>query len=244
MSGRSRLPFANDILDAPITCLVTALILGIFGIAWTKGSHAGLSLTLDTLITYGANNRFHVWEGEYWRLLASVFLHAGWVHMLWNLWSMVGWCAGIERLVGWGWFAFAYLTTGIGASACSVLGHATTSVGASGAGFGMIAVILALLYRRAGDLEAFRADPFAHRLLVNTGAWALVGYLGLAHMDNWAHAGGFLFGIPCGLLLGNRRGKKRGAWIAGLAAYSLVWAAVVAAACIPGLGMKERGFGP
>lgn len=241
MSPGRRLRFADDILDAPVTCLITALILGIFGIAWTKGAHQGLSLTHETLLAFGGNNRYRVWDGEYWRLLSAVFLHVGWIHMLWNLWSMVGWCAGLERTVGPGWFAFAYLTTGIGSFAWSTIGHPVTSAGASGAAFGMIGVSLSLLYRRAGGWDAFRADPLAHRLMLNSGGWVLVGYLGVLGMDNWAHAGGFLLGVPCGLILESRRGKHRQAWIVGLAAYILLWAGVVAAACVPGLAFNLRG---
>ena len=117
-----------------------------------------------------------------------------------------------------------------------VLAHPAFGAGSSGAGFGMIAVILALLYRRAGSWEAFISNPAAKTMLVNTGIWVLIGFSGAIRMDNYAHLGGFAFGIPCGLLLETRRGRSRGRWIAGLAAYIFVWLGVVVAACIPGLG--------
>jgi rhomboid protease GluP len=232
--GRS---LADRILESPITWLITAINLGVFTIAWIQGEHRGESLSGETLLTYGAVGRHLVWDlGEYWRLLTAVFLHIGWIHLLWNTWGMFGWCADIERTVGSAWFAFAYVTTGVGASAVSVIGHSSFGAGASGAGFGMIAVILALLYRRAGSWEAFWSSSSIRSILINTGIWVAIGFAGLIRMDNYAHLGGFALGIPCGLVLESRRGKNRPLWIAGVVAYMVVVIGLVVVACIPGLG--------
>jgi rhomboid protease GluP len=243
MSGdRGGHTLADRVLESPVTWLITALNLGIFAIAWTKGEHEGGSLSGATLISYGAMERYHIWSGDYWRLLTAVFLHVGWIHLLWNSWIMFSWCAEIERTVGSLWFVFAYLTTGIGASAVSVLGHPAFGAGASGAGFGMIAVTLSILYRRAGSWDSFISSPGVKQVLVNTGIWVVIGIsMVSARMDNYAHLGGFAFGVPCGLLLENRRGRNRPLWLAGLAAYIFVWVGVVVAACIPGLGIGRPG---
>jgi rhomboid protease GluP len=239
MNDERRAPsLADYILESPITWLFTAINLGVFAIVWNRGETEGTSLTVDTLRSFGAVYRPRVQAGEYWRLLTAVFLHTGWIHLLWNSWAMFGWCASIEKAVGSLWFAFAYVTTGVAASAVSVLSHTVTAAGASGAGFGMIAVILALLYRRAGGWDPFISSPAVKNILVNTGIWVLIGFSGFIRMDNYAHLGGFAFGVPCGLVLGFRRGQHRGRWIAGLAAYILVILALVVAACVP-----EFGFG-
>jgi rhomboid protease GluP len=240
MSGERSSSVADYILESPITWLITAINVGVFAIAWTQGEHAGGQLSTETLLHFGGDYRYLVWRGDYWRLLTCVFLHVGWVHLIWNTWALFSWCASVEKTVGSIWFAFAYVTTGIGSSAISVLGHAAPSAGASGAGFGMVSVILALLYRRAGSWDAFISNAHVKNILVNTGIWVAIGLSGVARMDNYAHLGGFALGIPCGLLLEARRGKHRGRWIAGLAAYMVVWLGVVVAACVPGLGMGER----
>jgi rhomboid protease GluP len=228
---------ADRILESPITWLITAINLGIFVIAWIHDGHRSESLSPETLIAYGAMHRHFIWSGDYWRLLTAVFLHVGWIHLLWNTWGLFGWCAAIERTVGSLWFAFAYVTTGIGASAISVLCHPAFGAGASGAGFGMIAVTLSILYRRAGSWNSFMANPFVKQVLINTGIWVVIGFTALTRMDNYAHLGGFALGVPCGLIVESRRGRSRPLWIAGVAAYILVWAGIVAAACIPGLGL-------
>jgi len=241
MSGGRGRGLVDRLLDSPVTWFITAINLGIFIIAWSRGESREGSLSPGTLLAFGANERFHVWSGDYWRLLAAVFLHVGVIHLLWNTWGMFGWCAGIERTVGPAWFAFAYLTTGIGASAVSLLSHHVLSAGASGAGFGMIAVTLSILYRRAGSWSAFMADPFVKQVLINTAIWVVIGFTAVARMDNAAHLGGFALGIPCGLIVEARRGRKRSAWFVALAAYILVWLGVVVAACIPGMGFGQIG---
>ncbi|MBI3856761.1 MAG: rhomboid family intramembrane serine protease, partial [Planctomycetes bacterium] len=198
-------------------------------------------LTAETLLSYGAIERFSIWHGEWWRLLSAVFLHVGWIHLLLNLFGIFPRCMDLEKSVGSAWFAFAYLTTGIGASAVSVIAQHAFGAGASGAGFGMFAATLSMLYRREGSWHNFLANPFARIIIRNLFIWVLIGLTMMGNIDHYAHLGGFLFGVPCGLLLENRRGKDRPVWMAGLAAYILVWAGVVAAACIPGLGFGDRG---
>jgi membrane associated rhomboid family serine protease len=132
---------------------------------------------------------------------------------------------------------FAYLTTGIGASAVSVLGHVAISAGASGAGFGMVGMTLAFLYRTAGSWRGFLSDAEARGILRMTGIWFLLGLTMVVRMDNYAHLGGLFLGAGCGLVLGSKRRQLRAAWVAGLAAYIVVWIALVVLACIPGMGL-------
>jgi rhomboid protease GluP len=234
MSGES--PIIDWLLRSPVTWFIMALNIGIFIIAEIHGN----TTSVETLVAYGAVERQIVQlAGDYWRLLTCMFLHIGVYHLIFNTWAIV-WCSDIERTVGSAWFSFAYLTTGIGASAVSVLCHDAVMAGASGAIFGMIAVYLMLLYRRAGSWEAFWSNPSIRGRVVQTAIWVVIGFAGLIPMDNFAHLGGFAFGIPAGLLLETRRGRKRPAWIAGLAAYMVVWLGVVVAACTPGVGLHWR----
>ena len=240
MSGsREGSSLADRILLSPVTWLITALNLGVFIIVWMRDQSDGFSLSTETLIAFGASKRYYVQGGEYWRLLTAVFLHGGLVHLAVNTWFMFGWCSAVEKNSGSGWFAFAYLTTGIGSFAVSVLGKQTSSVGASGAGFGIIAVVMVLLYRRAGNWEAFTSDPFVRNTLYLSVIWILAGFFLIRRIDTGAHLGGAVFGVLCGLVLDQRRGRRRPAWIAALAAYMVLWAGVVVAACIPGLGLNR-----
>jgi len=229
----------DRVLRSPVTWFITALNIGVFLIVWWRDPANGSSLSTENLIAFGASKRYYVQGGEYWRLLTAVFLHGGWIHLVVNTWFMFGWCSAVEKNSGSAWFAFAYLTTGIGGFAVSVLSQQATSVGASGAGFGIVAVVLALLYRRAGSWETFTLDPFVRNTLYMGLIWILVGFFLIRMLDTGAHLGGAVFGMFCGLILGSRRGRRRPAWIASLVAYLVVWAAVVIAACTPGMGLNR-----
>lgn len=243
MSGaRGARSLADWILETPITWLFTAINLGVFIIAYLHDGGAREGLTWDTLVSYGGSSRSRVWSGDYWRLLTAVFLHGGWIHLLVNTVFLFGWCADVERTVGSLWFSFAYMTTGIGASAVSIIARPTLSVGASGAGFGIVAVTLAILYRRAGSWEGFISSPGVRRILGMSVILLVVGFTMLPQtLDNYAHLGGFALGIPCGLLLESRRGRRRPLWIAGVVAYMVVWVGLIVVACIPGFGFGRPG---
>lgn len=229
-------------LECPVTWIITAINLIVFTIAWLVDGNFKESLSNSTLYSFGAIWRPAVWAGQYWRLLTAVFLHVGWIHLLWNTWILYSWCREIERTVGPLWFAFAYVTTGIGASAVSLLAHQVLGAGASGAGFGMFAVVLSILYRRAGSWGVFLGSSSVRMMLGNLLLIMLVGFWYFSDwMDNYAHLGGFLVGIPCGLILENRRGKQRSQWVTMAAAYSLLVLVLAVMACIPGLMSRPPG---
>lgn len=244
--GRSREGsfLGNVVNECPLTWFIAALNVGIFVLAWVRSGAAGASVETEVLLKLGASMRIFVQLGaEWWRLLTAVFLHANWLHLLFNVTFMFSWCAAIEKSVGSGWFAFAYLTTGIGGFAVSVLGKEGPSVGASGAGYGMLAVALALLYRREGSWDRFTANPFVRQVVISSVFWTLLTLATVSRLDHYAHAGGFVLGAACGLVLGRRRGRDEVKWMLSLAAYILVWVGVVVAACIPGVGLGTREFG-
>ncbi|HSP45787.1 MAG TPA: rhomboid family intramembrane serine protease, partial [Chthoniobacterales bacterium] len=55
--------------------------------------------------------------GEYWRMLTSLFLHFGLLHLLFNLYALFVIGPGLERIIGSVRFALYYLLAGLGSSA-------------------------------------------------------------------------------------------------------------------------------
>ena len=239
MSPRERSSLVDEILHSPLAWLVSAVNLGVFTLAWLRDGSYGFGVDTQILLNLGASMRYFVQGGEYWRLVTAIFLHANWLHLLVNTVFMFRWCVEIERTVGSTRFAIAYLTTGIAGYAVSVLFRSGPSVGASGAGFGMIAVTLGILYRRMGSWQTFIGNPFVRSTISQAGFWILAGFFLIRRMDNYAHLGGLVFGILCGLIIERRRARQGPGWLVPWAAYLVVWAAVVVAACIPGWGVKE-----
>lgn len=187
----------DSLQSAPATWAISAI-----NVLWFLYVTAhGDTRSVETLIRYGATERVKIWkEGESWRLLTSCFLHIGWIHLLWNTYMMFGWCGHVEQELGTVRFVLAYLMTGIGAAAASVIGHRAVSAGASGSGFGMIGVALMIQYRHIGTWSGFFGDPYVQYMLRSTAIWLVLGIF-LIRVDNFAHMGGWIFGLLAGYAL-------------------------------------------
>ncbi|MDQ3618677.1 MAG: rhomboid family intramembrane serine protease [Actinomycetota bacterium] len=137
-------------------------------------------------------------NGEWWRLLTPMFLHSTSFifHILMNMYVLYIFGPQVEQAFGTARFVVMYLVAGFFASAasyalgpCSVFG-----VGASGAIFGVVGVLLIYLYRRRSS--QFVAG-YLRQLLIFIGINAVLGFA-IANIDMWAHAGGLLAGVMLG----------------------------------------------
>jgi membrane associated rhomboid family serine protease len=87
-------------------------------------------------------------EGYVWQLFTYMFLHGGLFHILFNMFALYIFGADIERAWGTKEFIKYYFVTGIGAGVASFLlsfNSSTTTIGASGAIFGLL-VAFALMF--------------------------------------------------------------------------------------------------
>lgn len=187
---------------APITFAILAINLGWFLWAEKHGS----TETTDILLRFGAVEPIHVWSGEHWRVASYMFLHIGWIHLLWNSYAGFGICADVERALGRWRFLVAYLVSGVaGGCATVITTYEGTSAGASGAMFGMIGALLALKHRQLGSFRAFLADRGTRATLVNAGIWLVIGTY--VNFNNRAHFGGLVAGaaITWAMASGARR---------------------------------------
>lgn len=94
-------------------------------------------------------------EGAYWRLLTSAFLHAGILHIAFNMYALVLFGPMLERLLGWARFLALYVTCAVSGSVMAYWfsGPLTPTLGASGAVFGLFGAALVLLYQRGQDVS-------------------------------------------------------------------------------------------
>ena len=162
------------------------------------------TMTGDAMYIAGRCGTYLVlYEGQYWRLLTSVFLHAGLSHLGSNLLVQILMGNAVERNLGHVRYLALYLLSGIGGNVISVLydraqGVNIYSVGASGAVFGVMGTLIILILRGRKKLRS--------------GSWLLPGaafavfyavYSGFRnpYTDNAAHLGGLLFGAALGMLL-------------------------------------------
>jgi membrane associated rhomboid family serine protease len=134
--------------------------------------------------------------GEWWRLLSSMFLHAGLIHLALN--SYVLWIFGveIERQIGRLVMLAVFLVTGVfaGATSFAFASGYVISVGASGAIFGLVGAFIAYNYlRRQHVMAQARLRGALTMLLINL----VIGF-SIPGIDWRAHVGGLVAGLVAG----------------------------------------------
>jgi membrane associated rhomboid family serine protease len=157
---------------------------------------------------------------DYYRLISSMFVHYGPVHILFNMYALYVVGPALERAFGWWRYAAVYLIAGLGGSVACLLfqNPLGASAGASGAIFGLFAALL-VMSKRTGTPA--------------TQVWIVVGInfvftFSVPNISIWGHIGGFVFGglAALALLAWNLRQQFRlpdlRLQLAGLAALVLV----------------------
>ncbi|KAF2740139.1 rhomboid-domain-containing protein [Polyplosphaeria fusca] len=136
---------------------------------------------------------------QWWRFITPIFLHAGLIHIGFNM--LLQWTLGrdMEKEIGSLRFALVYFSAGIFGF---VLGgnYAApniASTGASGSLFGILAlVLLDLLYDWSNRRSPVKDLLF---LLLDIAIAFVLGLL--PGLDNFSHIGGFLMGIVLGVCI-------------------------------------------
>ncbi len=186
----------------------------------------------EALVVFGAADwRLVTGCGQYWRLLASMFLHVDLLHLILNsvvlvyLIPVAAGAFGVHRT------ALLYLVSGCLGGALT-LQPGPPAVGASGALCGLIGACAAYGRRRGGTF----GDALLRRMI----SWAVsIAILGLmwnrlsdsSPIDNLGHLGGFLSGGALGWLAAavRARGGRADRLWAFCARLSVVVALLVAA---------------
>ena len=153
------------------------------------------------LVHWGANLGPYTLSGEWWRLLTSVFVHGGIIHIGFNMWCLWNLGALCEVLYGpWTYLAI-YLLCGVGGSLGSVIWNPRVlSVGASGAIFGLAGALLAAF--KLGEFSVPRAALSG--TLRSVGAFVVYNLIfgaAISGVDNAAHIGGLITGLILGALI-------------------------------------------
>lgn len=133
-----------------------------------------------------ADNAVLVAQGEYYRMLSAAFLHAGLLHLGFNMFALYLFGSQVERVLGLGRFLALYLLAAVGGSAMSHFfgPPASFGVGASGAVFGLLGAFFVIARARRLD-----TSQVAGLIALNLFLGAVV-----PGIDNAAHAGGLLTG--------------------------------------------------
>lgn len=154
----------------------------------TEGFSGGSGSLWQKLYLDGPDVR----DGDYWRLVSSGFLHAGPIHILFNMYLL--WLLGnmLEPTLGSRRFAALYVTALLtGACGALIVEPNSATVGASGAVFGLMGA--AAVELRSRGINPFKTDIGA-LILFN-----LVLSFVLSNISVGGHIGGLVGGVLVGV---------------------------------------------
>ena len=178
-----------------ITYILIAICTILFAMMYLFGNG---SEDTFTLINFGANYDTLIKSGEYYRLITSMFLHIGVIHLICNMYSLYIIGKEVESLFGKWKFLIIYILSGICGSILSLAFYSNTvSAGASGAIFGLLGALLYFGYYYRTYLGVAMKSSVLPVIIVNL----VIGFLNPS-IDNAAHIGGLVAGILLTMLLG------------------------------------------
>jgi len=140
-------------------------------------------------------------QGQWYRLLTAMFLHASPIHIIFNMMSL-WWIGGpLEAALGRARYLALYVVSGLAGSALTYLLAAqnTPSLGASGAIFGLFGATAVLMRRLRYDMR-----PVIALLVIN-----LIFTFGWANIAWQAHIGGLVAGVITGYAMVHAPRERR-----------------------------------
>ena len=142
--------------------------------------------------------------GELYRLLSVTLVHGGYLHLFLNMYAL--WIVGpiVEQIWGKRLFALFYVVTAIAASTASFLtSEGIPSVGASGAIFGLVGLILAgtRVHDPVLDRRARAIVPQLGMFVIINLIFGFVSAGAGVRVDNAAHIGGLVAGLWLGFVV-------------------------------------------
>ncbi len=153
-------------------------------------------------------------------LFTSLFVHAGWVHLIGNMLYLWIFGNNVEDAMGYFRFTIFYFLCGLGASAAQIAVDVNSSIpniGASGAIAGVLGAYL-ILYPRTRVVSLVILGYFIRLVrvpaIIVLGFWIVIQFFsGLASLGTsamggvawFAHLGGFLTGLLLVRLFARRR---------------------------------------
>ncbi len=174
-------------LPAPATVALVALNVLVYLVTVYQG--AGIDRPGGSLLDDGALIGVAIDQnGDWYRLVSAMFLHAGLLHIAFNMLALYWLGTVVEQALGTWRFLLVYFVSGIAGSAGALVltGPFAVTVGASGAIFGILGALLVLEYVATGS---FAGQAMA-LIVIN-----LALTLTIPNISIGGHLGGLIGGI-------------------------------------------------
>ena len=179
-----------------ITYAIIAVCVFMFILCYVVG---GSSTDINTLLSLGGNVGNLTKNGQFYRLFTCIFLHAGIIHLLCNMYSLYVIGPQIESFFGKLKYIFIFCFSGICGSILSLAfsDNNLVSVGASGAIFGLLGSILYFGYHYRVYLGNALKSQIVPVIILNL----MIGFM-ITGIDNFAHIGGLVGGVFASMAVG------------------------------------------
>jgi len=244
--SRAGIPASGQILATP-SFLVTKILIGLNAMVFVVMVLRGVSPFLPSpqqAIAFGADFGPLTLNGQWSRLVTSMFVHFGIVHIGLNMWCLWNLGRAAEQLMGRASYLLAYFVSGIFSSIASVYWHPMgASAGASGAIFGMAGVLVSYVYLKKTPSHL----QINSRMLGSLGTFIAynLAFGALPGISNAAHIGGLVMGLAVGAALpaagANENARRTRLSIAViLSAIALVGSAIAAKRLTTGVSELSR----
>jgi membrane associated rhomboid family serine protease len=163
---------------------VTYVLVGICAVAFLLSLGAGIESAVGG---YGMRPVYIAVDGQWYRLLTSVFMHWSILHIGFNMLVLIMLGPTLETVLGHFRFTVLYILAGLGGAVASYCFSplATASVGASGAIFGLMGALIVAGRRLRVDVT---------QVVVLLAINLAIGFIPGGSVDWRAHVGGLVVG--------------------------------------------------
>lgn len=197
-SGPAAVASANA---TPATFALIVICVGVYMVEIATAS-GGLNTSANSLITNFGLQGAAVGDGEWYRLITGGFLHAGLLHLGFNMFALYFLGRVLEPSIGTPRFLSVYFASLLAGSFGAVLlsGNFVLTVGASGAVFGIFGATFIIARGRG-------MTTIAREIGVILGINLLITFA-IPGISIGGHLGGLIGGLICGaLIVAGERGK-------------------------------------
>ncbi|MFC4404213.1 rhomboid family intramembrane serine protease [Gracilibacillus xinjiangensis] len=182
----------------------TNLLLAVNVIMYVLLEFYGGSTSVDTLISFGAKYNLAIVNGEWWRIITSMFLHIGLPHILLNMMALYFIGSLVERIFGNIRFLTIYFLAGIVGGFASFAFNNSIAAGASGAIFGLFGALL--FFGSQFPKDFFRTIGWNVIFVISLN---IIFGFSVGQIDNAAHLGGLVGGFIASGAVMFRHNKRR-----------------------------------
>jgi len=157
--------------------------------------------SIQNLLDLGGLQKDLVQDGEWWRLISSMFLHASFIHILFNGLALYQLGGMTQRLIGPARMLVIYFLGGIAGGLLTIyLGNSeAVSIGASGAIFALLGGLIGYLFRHRlayGPAGRAQLNSLLFNVVLN---FVILSFI--PQVNSLAHLGGLVGGAVLGYLL-------------------------------------------